>query len=264
MESGIYFRHNSIRHDRHTLVFVHGLSGSSSAWRPYEEALGGRYNLLFFDLRGHGKSVKKNRRGYYLLDNIADDICALAKRFGLGRFILIGHSFGALLALDFAGKHPGMAEALVLLAPDYRIGKTLRIKIARPFLAFSKILYFKPFKERAGEQIDYYSRFPNTGDWNVKRIYTDIKNTTLRVYCECLRQAQDFDAQNLIPDIKIPVLVIHGKKDTVFPLSDSEAMVKKMPRARLKILPEVNHILVMNNWREVESEIDNFVRSLYC
>lgn len=257
LNNGVYYRHNEIKSGRRTLVFVHGLSGCCSAWFPYEDRFGPNYNLLSFDLRGHGKSVKKDKFDYYSLENIADDIDELARMLGLNKFVLIGHSFGALLALDFDKKFEGRAAGLVLLAPDYRISQTLRAKIGRPFLGLAKILKFKPFKERIGIHIDY-SCFPNTGDWDLRRIYTDIKNTSLRVYCYCLWQADKFDGDRMISDINLPVLIVHGKRDTIFPCSDSARMVKKIPGAELKILPGANHILVMNNCKEVGDEIEKF------
>jgi len=168
LDNGVYWRHGNFKPERETLVFVHGLSGSSSAWVPYESKFGKDYNLLFFDLRGHGKSVKKKDFDYYSLEFIADDIFNLARRFGLNNFILVGHSFGALLALDFARKHQKMLSQLILLAPDYRISKTLRAKLARPFLELAKIVSPMPFEERIGIHIDY-KKFFGTGGLESKK-----------------------------------------------------------------------------------------------
>jgi pimeloyl-ACP methyl ester carboxylesterase len=258
LENGVYYRHNTIDRERRSLVFVHGLSGSSSAWLPYEARFSANFNLLFFDLRGHGKSIKKNDFGYYSLEKIAGDIAALAKTVGVKKFVLIGHSFGALLALDFAKKYPKMLESLVLLAPDYRISQTWRAQISRPFLGLAKIFILKPFRERNGIHIDY-SKFFGTGDWDLKRIFTDIKNTSVRVYCYCLWQAYKIDGDKMVSGLDLPVLIMHGKKDSVFPCSDSARLAKKISNARLEILPQANHILVINNSQEVGDGIDKFV-----
>ena len=54
----IYYRKNDFRPDCPTLVFIHGISGSSSAWLLYEKKFKDQYNILTFDLRGHGNSWK--------------------------------------------------------------------------------------------------------------------------------------------------------------------------------------------------------------
>ena len=57
-EDRIYYRTNEFKSDRLTLVFVHGVSGSSSAWLPYEKIFENKYNVLTYDIRGHGLSKK--------------------------------------------------------------------------------------------------------------------------------------------------------------------------------------------------------------
>jgi len=57
----------------------------------------------------------------------------------------------------------------------------------------------------------------------------------------------------------MPVLIVHGRKDTIFPAADSARLAKKMPNARLEILPDANHILVINNPRETGEIMEDFL-----
>ena len=54
----IYYRTNEFKADRLILVFIHGVSGSSSSWWTYEKIFENKYNILTYDIRGHGKSKK--------------------------------------------------------------------------------------------------------------------------------------------------------------------------------------------------------------
>ncbi|MFZ3100348.1 MAG: alpha/beta hydrolase, partial [Minisyncoccales bacterium] len=211
-----------------------------------------------FDLRGHGKSVKKISDGYYAFENISSDIAALAERFKLQKFVLVGHSLGAILAMDFARRHKEKISRLILLAPNYRANKTWRAKIVNFFLLFAGLAELIPFEERIGVHIDY-RRFFGTGDWDAGRMYADIKNTSLRVYYRYLRAAKNFDGEKFVAGMDMPVLIIHGRKDTIFPAADSARLAKKMPNARLEILPDANHILVINNFRETEKIMEDFL-----
>ena len=193
------------------------------------------------------------------MDLIAKDIRDLAHTIGVDEFVLIGHSYGALLALVFAKKYSDMVSRLILLAPDYRISQTSRAKIVRLLLSLARVMVLMPFRERVGIHVDY-SKFLNTGDWDMKRIYTDIRNTSLRVFCYCLWQADKIDGEDMIADLNLPVLIVHGKRDTIFPCSDAALMAKKIPGAQLKILPLANHILVINNLNEVADEIEKFIK----
>lgn len=261
MENGVYFRHNGFSPGRPCLVFIHGISGCCGAWSPYEAYFGKICNLLFFDLRGHGRSFKKKEGDFYSLDFIADDIYEMALMFGIKRMILVGHSFGALLALDFAVKYPEMVGGLVLLAPDYRINKTIRGCLTRWFLAAGDFFSSPLFAERYGIEVDY-SRFTYNADWDLRRIYMDVRNTSIHVYRHCLVRSLVFDPDSVLARIKIPALIIHGKKDSIFPVKDSVLMAKRMANSRLKILDNANHILVLNNCGQVSEEIAIFLKNV--
>jgi len=97
----IFYKKNNFNNKRKTLVFVHGLSGSSSAWEPYEKKFESNFNVLTFDLRGHGKSFRPKKISGYLIEKFSEDLYKLVKYEKINNFILIGHSFGNLIVLDF-------------------------------------------------------------------------------------------------------------------------------------------------------------------
>ena len=259
MKSGVYYRHNDFLPDRPNLVFIHGISGCCAAWKPYEEYFGKDCNLLFFDLRGHGKSFKKKDADFYSFDRIVDDIFEMAISFGIKRMIPVGHSFGALLALDFANKYPEMVEGLVLLAPDYRINKTIRGKATRYLLAAIDNCSFQAFGERYGVEVDYSKLIP-AGDWDPRRIFLDVRNTSIHVYHHCLSRSRVFDPEIVLSRINIPSLIIHGKKDSILPVAHSVEMAKKINGSRLRLLDDANHILVLNNSAQIKKEIEDFLK----
>ena len=98
-ERGIYYRTNDLRPDRTTLLFIHGLLGSSSAWRRFEEVFDASYNLLGVDLRGYGLSRKPNTYESYEIEKIASDVADLIDNLGITSFIPISHSAGTLIAV---------------------------------------------------------------------------------------------------------------------------------------------------------------------
>jgi len=74
-------------------------------------------------LRGHGKSVRYPSYDDYSLENFTEDLKILLDDLKIKKFIIIAHSFGCLLALDFLGKYHNKVKAAVFLSPDWRIGK---------------------------------------------------------------------------------------------------------------------------------------------
>ncbi len=254
---GIYYRTNQLEAGRKTLVFVHGLSGSSSAWVRYENLFEKSCNVVTFDLRGHGKSAKPKRYDDYAMTNFADDLDALVAHLGLKGFILISHSFGTLIALEYLSRHQDAVEKIVFLSPDFAVKKRLVSQLIRPLLLVTGIFRLLPFKAAPGKHVDY-GKYPGSGDWNIPRMIADVSNTTLRVYLYCTRQTYVPDWEDFLPEISKPTLIMHGAKDSIFPVRNSLIMDKKIKDTKLIILPESDHILVLNDFDEVARAIKDF------
>ena len=117
--TGLYYRVNAFLPERETLVFVHGFSGSSSAWQPYEAALDSTYNLLTYDLRGHGYSPKSAKLNDYALAQNAEDLLALLDELHIVKPTVISHSYGALIMLQFVQHHQNRLAKLILCSGSY-------------------------------------------------------------------------------------------------------------------------------------------------
>ena len=99
------------------VVFLHSLAGTASQWReqlahlrPYRRAVG-------LELRGHGRS-EAPANGDYTIPSVAADVAAAAAALGLARFVLVGHSYGATVALAYAGAHEAQVAGLLLVDPN--------------------------------------------------------------------------------------------------------------------------------------------------
>lgn len=101
------------------VVLIHGLTGDLSIWflSGAMTALGESHRVTAYDLRGHGYSDAP-RAGYTSLDH-ARDLIALLDELGIGRSRLVGHSFGAVIAVHAAVIAPERVEALVLSDPYF-------------------------------------------------------------------------------------------------------------------------------------------------
>lgn len=259
-KKGIYYRKNDFLHNRETLVFIHGLSGSSSAWTRYEKRFEENYNILTFDLRGHGKSTKPRHYKDYEINCFGRDLAELLEYLKIETFIMISHSFASLIALEFLKNHMTMVKKAVFLSPSYNEKDRLIGKILDPLLFLTKALEALPFSGKNGRHVDY-SNYPNSGDWNIPRMVADMGNTDLRVYLYCLSHSLHVNYIDLLSSIKIPTLLIHGKKDSIFPFKNSITMNNILRDSKLVLLPEANHIVVLNWFNEVSDAIANFIRA---
>ena len=255
---GICYRTNTFEPNRPTLVFVHGVSGSSSAWRPYEARFASQCNLVTFDLRGHGRSGKPARYRDYAIPNFVDDLTALLAHLEVRTCFLVGHSFAVLILLEFLRRSQTGIVGVVLLSPDFDASRRVSAKLLKAALGPVPLLDRLPFRPPLGRRIDY-ARFPDSGDWNVPRMAADIGNTTWRVYLYCTKHALGVHAADVLAGIRVPVLLVHGRRDTVFPVASAIEMAAAIPKADLVILEDADHILVLNRPREVGDAIERFL-----
>src|SRR5437867_4757369 len=86
------------------IVLVHGIGGVSGLWEPIAGRLAARRRVVAVDLRGHGRSARIG--GGLALADFTDDLHRFLDREGLARVTLVGHSFGACIALNYAALHP--------------------------------------------------------------------------------------------------------------------------------------------------------------
>jgi pimeloyl-ACP methyl ester carboxylesterase len=255
---GLYYRTNDFRPDRQTLVFVHGVSGSSSAWAPYEARFQHDFNVLTYDLRGHGRSAKYPHSTDYAIAHFVDDLRLLLRHLAIDRCVLVSHSFATLLTLEFLRTNQSLVDSVILVSSDFDVGRRLAARILRTAIAPAVLLDRLPFRPAPGRHVDY-SRYPNSGDWNLLRMREDIGNTTWRVYWFCTLASYAVHAESLLPDLRMPVLLVHGRKDTIFPVENSVYMATRIPDAELIVLDDADHIVVLNQPRELSEAIERFV-----
>ncbi len=261
-ETGLYYRINNFHIGRSTLVFIHGLTGSSSAWWEYEKKIENQYNVLSIDLRGHGKSIKPRKYQDYKIKSFAQDINDLINHLHIEKFILISHSFGTLVALEFLLRYQPIVESTIFLSPIFGANKMKVARLTKPLLKyFTKMIGLFPFSSKAGIHIDY-AKYSNIKDWDIKLIIVDILNTNLRVYLYCLRHIYESDYDSHWSDIRIPVLIIHGKNDTVIPVENAVLMAHRIENSRLILMDNANHLFVINNINETLETIKTFIHEL--
>jgi len=99
--------------DEIPLVMLHGLGATADTWRLVAPHFYHHHRVVAFDQRGHGQSEKPNT-GYDLV-TVAEDAVHGMAALGLGKVALVGHGWGARVALVLAAHHPALVSHLVLV-----------------------------------------------------------------------------------------------------------------------------------------------------
>lgn len=235
-----------------TLVFIHGFGGSLKAFDPLTtEFQKDQYKIINIDLRAHGQSERPKKSHQYGLNYFINDLVLILHREKAKNATLIGHCFGGILALGLAINYPYFSQSLVLLNVSYKAPDLARM-IYRYFPIKGLIFFMlKFFPNLYLKNYPAYQKYENSGDFNPKRIGSDILHTSPKSYLYISREIINFDFSHKLNKIKNNVILIHGNKDRVFPLPIAFSLQKKLTHCKLIVIKGGNHLTVLNKKADI-------------
>ncbi|OIO19175.1 MAG: hypothetical protein AUJ23_02385 [Candidatus Magasanikbacteria bacterium CG1_02_32_51] len=254
-----------VKNNNKYLVFLHGAGGDLTAWNKERSAMHKKgYSTLAIDLRGHGKSSRPNLPEDYDLENFAKDVFEVIKQEKISEFVLVGHCFGGMIAMMFHKFFPKLAQAYILIDTAYKAPKKLHWLFHKNLLFVHFLNYILKYKKDKTTDFVHndFAKFEGTGDWNIKRILADIIHTSFKSWIFTYQNISKFDAIATMKNIKQRVLIIEGEKDTIFNVLKAKKIHSLIKKSELNIIPNANHIIVLNNPKEVENEMFKFLQSL--
>jgi len=241
------------------LVLIMGLGGSVAAWGMQWPAFTRHHRVIALDNRGSGLSDKPSV-GYTTVV-MAEDVLAVMDAEGIDQAIVLGVSMGGLIAQALYHKAPERTRALVLAAtgppvtsPDHE----------PPEPEVRAVLERDRYSHEAHELIEalvsvfyhpnYRKRIPNLVDWLVA--FEAQQGQPAHGYHGQLSAILD---DRSTPDraeaIRVPVLVIHGRHDRVWPLANAERLVQRLPDARLHVVDGAAHMLMLEQPRAFNAAV---------
>jgi pimeloyl-ACP methyl ester carboxylesterase len=96
------------------VVLLHGWCDDGRTFEPLTDLLRGSYRCIAPDMRGHGRS-QAPFDGCHSIEALSNDVAAICEREGVSRALVVGHSYGAIVAAATARRYPGLVGGLLLL-----------------------------------------------------------------------------------------------------------------------------------------------------
>jgi pimeloyl-ACP methyl ester carboxylesterase len=233
---------------------------TSPLWAPLLHALAGRNRLVRYDARGNGLSDRA-------VDDVSFDAFVRdleAATAHLDRFALLGASQGGAVAVAFAAAHPERVSRLVLCG-GYARGRNRRgaPEEAEKAQALMTLLRQGWGDERSAFMQAFSSVYLPGGTPEQIRWWCDLqRNTTSAEMAIRFREACDgIDVSRLLPQIRVPTLVLHSRGDTVAPFEEGRRMAAAIPGARFVEIDSDNHVVLEGEreWPRLVAEIERFL-----
>jgi pimeloyl-ACP methyl ester carboxylesterase len=221
------------------LVLLHGITANGAVWVPVADELARQFQLVVIDLRGHGASYKPDT-GYLLTDH-ADDLNVVLEHYGIDRPLIMGHSLGGMVALEWAIRFPDRAAALVIEDSPLRHGGPGAEEMFDGWMATNLL-------PMPAAEAWYRLKYPDSSDREIRRRAENITGTASGAIAE-LRDAmlpvQGASVVDRYAGITAPTLLIHGdfSEGGMVPPGDADYFAQTLANAETVRIPGAGHNL---------------------
>ena len=233
------------------LILGHGYGATRRMWSGQHAALGDRYRLITWDIRGHGQTETPDDPAQYSTELTVADTRGLLKMLGVNRAVVGGLSLGGYMSLAFYLAHPEMVEALIICdsGPGYRNVDARAAWNQRAHQRAAEL------EARGLDALGGRSR-------EVREALGHHRSAQgLAHAARGMLAQQDSRVIDGLAGIRVPTLVVVGDRDEPF-LAPCQHMAKKIPGARLEIIAGAGHSSNLDQPRAFDRVLLDFLDSL--
>ena len=250
--------------DAPAVILLHGITGHARVWDHLAGRLAPQRRVIALDQRGHGDSDPAPDDDYRV-GTMADDVGTFADSLRLDRFVLIGHSMGGRIAIQYAADHAARLERLVIIdiGPDINLAGLQRV---RDMMARS------PERIESEEWAVEYIRRANPLQ-DVDMLRARVRHGLRRLpdgeltwkYAKGLRdmmregRRDTVDLWEPLPRISCPTLVVRGSESDILSPEVAKKMAERLPDGRLVEIAGAGHTVPADRPEEFVREIRTFL-----
>lgn len=237
------------------VLLAHAIGCDRRMWEPVVPALARHHRVIAADARGHGRSPLPERP--WSLADMADDAARLLDRLGIARVHWVGLSMGGMVGQAFALSHGERLARLVIAnsTSSYGAGgranwdSRIRLVEQGGLAAIREMVaarYFSPrFVEAHGDV--------------VAKTMARFMQTPAAGYLGCCEAIREMDYLGELPRIAAPTLAIAGDLDQGTPVAMSQAIVERVPGAKLAVIPGASHLSAVEKPAEFATLVLDFL-----
>jgi len=257
------------------IVVVHGGPVLEHGYLlPHLLPLARSHELIFYDQRLSGRSAGTVDSSTVRLSTFVEDIEALRVSLGLGRIVLMGHSWGGLLAMEYAVRYGEHLHALVLLDPMppsaalwRREQSLLAARVTPPdsadlaaLRATEAFAQREPAAVEAALRVSFLPQFHDRTRIDALQLYVppDYAERS-RQFGYMMVDLLRFDLLDSLSAVTVPTLIVYGADEPAADLSGT-ALVEHLPRARLVTVEGAGHFPFIEQPEAFLSTVEAFLQ----
>ena len=254
-------------------LFCDGIGCDGYVWRYLRADLADRFGI-HPHYRGHGRTAPPRDPKRVTVEDLADDVAAVLDDVQVDQAILIGHSMGVQVALETYRRHRARVAGLILIcgAPSHPL-KTFRGSAALEDLLptvqkwihrvpgvvnrLTRTLLPTRLAYEVASRLEIRRELVEPADF--MPYLEGMARIDARLFVAMLSSAGQHSADDLLPEITVPTLVIAGSRDGFTPPDRSRAMAEAIPGAELLEIEGGSHTAPIERPHLVDATIRDFV-----
>jgi proline iminopeptidase len=267
------------------VIVLHGGPDFDQAYLlPDLDRLQDSFRLIYYDQRARGRSADRVRGEDVTLASDLDDLDRVRQQFRLKAPVLLGHSWGAVLALEYALRYPSRVSRLILMNPapvskdDLTMFRKAYLEALGPDMDRQREIVATPaYKEgvpdavAARYRIHFEHALARTADY--EKLMAAMKAGFMRQGRDGIVKARtaedglmrdtwnmpDYDLLPKLQALRIPTLVITGDRDFI-PVDVAAHIARALPGARLTTIPDCGHFAYLECPAPVRTAVTGFFK----
>ncbi|KHL18560.1 UNVERIFIED_CONTAM: hydrolase, partial [Mumia flava] len=240
------------------LLCLHGIGGSSATFEPQLASLADLATVVAWDAPGYAGSPDSG--AHLTMDDYADVAAEVIEAHGQGRAAVLGMSWGGVIAMRLAQRHPERVRALVLGDSTRGSGRSPETAAAMRSRA-AELAEVGPdvFAQRRAARLLRTSAPADEVASQARAMASAIR---LPGYGDATASMAATWLDGSLGTIDVPTLVLHGDDDRITGAPESEAIAAQIPGAVLRVVPEAGHLANTENPMAFDAHVRSFLRAL--
>lgn len=261
------------------LLILDGIGCSGWAFRRIIPELSSKHRVALMHYRGHGRSPEPPEPWHIGMHDLADDAAAVLEHLGMERSVIVGFSMGFQVAVELYKRHRDLVGGLVSLAgPSGRA-----LAHFQGTGVYEQLLPLLRFTTRhAGDLTSKVWKKLLPSKWlpliglhtqlNAIRIeigdlqfyLKQMAEMNPQLFVEMLHEAARHAPNEVLPQVRVPTLVIAGAQDRFVPLETIRRVAFSIPGASWVVIREASHALPAEFHDELTERLEQFMQSVHA
>ena len=249
--------HYEVSGEGDALVFVHGLGSSAGDWVYQLPAFKDDFQVITYDVRGHGQSEKA--KPPYSVPLFAQDLAELLRELGIDKAHIVGVSMGGWIAFEFGAAYPEMTRSLTII----NSWADMRLKTFDDYKNyFQRAVLFRLFSMRKIGETLSQKLFIKPEQEGLRRDFVESWSKNHKPsYMASFNAGVGWTVHDKLDTLKMPVLVVAADEDYT-PVSMKAGYTEKLPHGQLVVIEDSRHATPVEKPEEFNRVLMGFLREV--